>query len=114
MTCTEFESQISNFIDDDIDNSVLEDFLFHLNTCKSCYDDIEIFYITNIVLDKVDSDSSISYNFSGELKQIIEDKRKKIRQIMKFRMFTQAVSITANIFVVAGFALFLLLWFKIL
>lgn len=114
MTCSEFESQISNFINANIKYAVLEKFIVHLHDCKECYDELEIYYMTNIGLEKVDKDDSISYNFKGELEQIIHNYEKFLNKYTRFQLITKTITIIANIILLATIVIAFLMWFDIL
>lgn len=114
MTCNEFESQIVNFINEDMDYSILKDFLSHLHSCENCYDDLTISYLTNVGLEKIDNDDTSSYDFLGELKQLIKNAEKKLDRYTTFGNWVYAVTIVANVVVLVVIAVGMLHWFDIL
>lgn len=114
MTCNEFESEISNFINGDIKYSLLGKFIYHLHGCKECFDELEIFYMTNVGLEKVDKDDSVSYNFKGDLELIIENYEKFLKRYSRFQLITKTITIIANIILLATIVIAFLMWFNIL
>lgn len=114
MTCNEFETQIGSFISGDMNYELIREFISHLYSCNDCCDDLEIYYITNIGFEKVEKEDSISYNFKGELKQIIGNYEKILKRWESFNKCTRAVTVLANIIVLVVLVIGLLTCFDIL
>ena len=45
MDCITFNKDIVAYLDGELDDTELNDFLMHLETCKSCAEELEINYI---------------------------------------------------------------------
>ena len=114
MTCNEFETQIGDFVSGNLSYSILEKFLYHLHECKDCYDDLEIYYMTNVGLGKIEKDDTISYNFKGELEQIIGNYEHCLSRFFRFQLFTKTITIAANIVMLVVLLIAFLVWFDII
>ena len=55
MTCREARKLIIPFIHDELSIDETRDFLQHVRGCKACMDELEIYYIVHVGLDKSDS-----------------------------------------------------------
>ena len=56
MTCEEAEHLVTPYIKGQLDGSVLEDFLKHVDSCPDCREELEIYYMVNVGLEQLDRD----------------------------------------------------------
>ena len=92
MECREFQKKIPVFVEHELNRSSEErmktviprdellGFVNHASNCKTCHDDLEIYYMALVGYDLAKSDASASFDFSGMLKKrlsVIEDNIKK-------------------------------------
>ena len=94
MTCKEFSSMIPAFMEDTLDNDSLRIFLNHLESCKSCREELEIQYLVTKVFDRMDAGEEV--NLSKDLPEYIE-KEKKLLNTRKRLSITAAVFESAAI-----------------
>ena len=57
MTCKEAEQMIMPYINDELTDKELEAFLAHVYSCKSCYEELEIYYTLYAGLAQLDGEN---------------------------------------------------------
>lgn len=68
MNCSDFQKMIPDIIDKNIDEKDLEPVLEHIESCRECYDELEIYYVLRCGLD---DDSGKPMNFVEQLENNI-------------------------------------------
>ena len=97
MTCQENEQYIQAFVDDRLTGDELEAFLWHINNCKACYDEMETGYLLKEALVRLEDGTS--FNLHSELKE-------KISTMESFIVFRNHTSIIRRIILmIAGLIL---------
>lgn len=100
MNCREFQKIIPQILNNELDDKTLADVLVHVESCKECYDELEIFYVMKHGFD--DNNSSKSMNFVGQLdEQIKMMKERSKKKELKNTVFS-ALHILANTSVIAS------------
>lgn len=94
MECREAQSLIQNYIKENMAEKQMVEFIQHVRTCRSCYHELETYYMIHFAIKYLDEDQHASYNFQHML---IEDLNKKERQIKNNR--SVRISMTFNIVV---------------
>ena len=61
MDCREFRSKIPDFVNGTIEPSCLDEFLNHAKNCSDCMDEMEINYMINTGLEKIEDNDRDSY-----------------------------------------------------
>ncbi len=69
MTCQESEQYIQEFVDDTLAGDELEAFLWHINNCKACYNEMETSYLLKEALTRLEDGTS--FDLHSELKEKI-------------------------------------------
>ena len=77
MTCREARKLIIPFIHDELSIEETRDFLQHVRGCKACMDELEIYYIVHVGLDKSDSED-IEYDLTAALNSHIREAYQRI------------------------------------
>ena len=54
MTCVEAEKMVVPYMKDELSPTELEDFLDHIHTCENCREELEIHYMVDVGLKKLD------------------------------------------------------------
>ncbi len=54
MDCRTAESMVTRFIDHSLSVNELEEFLDHIETCPSCYDELETYFIVHEAMQQLD------------------------------------------------------------
>lgn len=84
MTCQESEQYIQAFVDDKLTGDELEAFLWHINNCHTCYDEMETSYLLKEALARLEDGTS--FDLHTELKE-------KISAMESFVIFRNHASI---------------------
>lgn len=78
MTCMKAQSLITGFINDELEIGELEEFINHVETCKDCREELEVYYALLTAMKQLDEDKNLSTDFSQELKEKIEHTQERI------------------------------------
>lgn len=78
MTCTEAQSIITAFINDELNISELEEFILHMESCPECREELEVYYALLTAMKQLDEDKNLSDDYSQELKEKIEHTQERI------------------------------------
>lgn len=109
MVCREAEQKIIDFVNNELDDEKLDKFLEHINICKSCYEELEIYYTIHIALQKLDYESNASYNINKMLVDNIENKRHNLKRKMYFQIYVNLLQTVAEI-AIGVCVIFQILW----
>ena len=88
MTCKDAEKLIPLFLDDDLDNKDLADFLDHVDTCPECKEELTIQFLVKVGMQRLEDGNT--FNLAGELNSLLKDARKRLRH-RKYLVFTSYV-----------------------
>ena len=72
MTCAEAEKLIVPYMEDKLSVTELEDFIEHIETCKNCREELEIHYMVDVGLKKLDQADG-NFDIVGALKRKLAD-----------------------------------------
>lgn len=78
MTCREAQAFITPFINNKLNLKELEEFLSHINSCKECREELEVYYALITAMKQLDEDKEFSDDFSLELTTKLENAKEKI------------------------------------
>ena len=78
MTCDRTQKLITPFINDELDNDEIEDFINHVNTCSECYEELEVYYTLLTAMKQLDDEERISDDFKLQLSTKLERAEEKI------------------------------------
>ena len=108
MNCQTAESMVTRYIEHDLSVEELEGFLDHVESCPSCYDELETYFIVHAAIHQLDEESKDSTLDFRELLE--EDIRKSKHYILKkkFRRALSAVGFCALIAGAGGFLIYIL------
>lgn len=110
MYCTKFQKQIADFIDSSLDIKEMDMFISHARKCRDCYEELEINYMVNVGLEKIESDESASFDLKGELENVMDYFENKSEIYYKYNMYKNIVmSVTYISMILVMFLYFLLL-----
>ena len=77
MTCKDAEKLIPLFLDDDLDNQDLADFLDHVDSCPECKEELTIQFLVKVGMQRLEDGNT--FNLSRELGSILKDARRRLR-----------------------------------
>ncbi len=80
MDCKGLQGMIPGFLDDELDVRPLEDFLNHIESCKSCREELTIQFLVEIGTKRLEDGTN--FNLSQELDRMMKDswQRLKVRK----------------------------------
>ncbi len=97
------EKLIPQFLDDDLDNQDLSDFLDHIDNCPECKEELTIQFLVRVGMQRLEDGNT--FNLVQELERELTDAKKKMHR----RKTLVLVSYVLEISVAALFALCILL-----
>ncbi len=75
MNCRDFQKMIPDIIDGNVSEEQLAPVLEHVEGCKDCYDELEIYYVLRCGLG--DDDSGMPMNFVEQLEKNLAGMKKR-------------------------------------
>lgn len=97
------EKLIPQFLDDDLDNQDLSDFLDHIDSCPECKEELTIQFLVRVGMQRLEDGNT--FNLAQELERELADAKRKMHR----RKTLVLVSYVLEISVAALFALVILL-----
>lgn len=76
MNCSTAQKLIPDFLDDDLDNQELADFLGHIESCPECKEELTIQFLVKVGMQRLEDGNT--FNLSRELDNLLADSRKKL------------------------------------
>lgn len=107
MKCREAESLIQAYITDEMPVKKQAEFIEHVKSCSSCYDELETYFTIHFAIKYLDEDQHANYNFKDMLIADIRRKEKRIINI-KIEKVCTIVCIAAFIILVLCVLFFIL------
>lgn len=104
MECREAHSLIPDYIKSNMSDKKMAEFIQHVRTCRSCYHELETYFMIRYAIKCLDEDSLVSYNLQNML---VEDLDKKERQIKNNKNANICLTVFITIFIL------LILWLLI-
>ena len=109
MTCVEAEKMVVPYMKDELSPTELEDFLDHIHTCENCREELEIHYMVDVGLKKLDETDG-TYDIVGDLKRKVAESYRSLRQISMLQITTYAVSTLTGMALIVMILLQLRIW----
>ena len=78
MNCTEARRMVTPYVKHELDDREMEQFLDHVEHCKDCMEELDIYFTMYQALELLESGKHQEYNFSKMLKENIRDTRRRI------------------------------------
>ena len=111
MTCIEAEKMIVPYINGELKPMELEDFLDHLSVCESCREELEIYYMVDVGLKKIEDDDA-NYDFVGDLRRRLEESSRTVRRFFVLQVTRYAVGTLMAMALVVTVLLQFRLWMQ--
>jgi hypothetical protein len=95
MNCIESQKLIQEFLDDDLDNRDLADFLGHVDSCPECKEELTIQFLVKVGMQRLEDGNT--FNLSKELDHLLLESRKKLtaRRYLVFLSFGLEIAVAA-------------------
>lgn len=103
MTCLEAQSNIMAFIDGKLSDAEVVDFVRHMQNCKNCSEELEIYYTLIVGMRKLDNNEDLPQNFKSLLNEDLENAKSKVQKAKRFKISTFGVFFIAFVFVLLLF-----------
>ena len=106
MDCKETERMIPLFLEDNLDNQEMQEFLIHVNSCKDCREELTIQFLISVGLKRLEDGNT--FNLAGELEQKLRDAghKMKVRSSLQWSaLVLQVLVVIALIILIAVFLL---------
>lgn len=91
MTCQEAERMVTPYINNELTGVETEAFLGHLESCKQCQEELEIYFMVDVGIKELDEDSG-AVDIAGALKEKIEDSYGRVSRMWAFKTLKYAVT----------------------
>ena len=78
MNCSQANSRIDLFLRGSLRGRELRQFLNHVETCRECYDELQVRFLVYSVDQALRDERNSDYNFSKKLQERIDREKKKI------------------------------------
>ncbi len=109
MTCREAERLVTPYIHDELSGDELEAFLKHLEHCRNCQEELEIYFMVDVGLKQLDKGSG-TFDIMGTLKRRIAESYTRVRRMWRLRKMEYAVTALGALAVLITILLQLRLW----
>ena len=106
MTCKEADKLIPKFLDDDLDNRELSEFLSHVETCPGCKEELTIQFLVKVGMKRLEDGNT--FNLRNELDALLLDANKRLTT-RKYLVLSSYL-LQAVVLALGGTALFLALF----
>ena len=109
LDCRTAESMVNRYIDHTLNVDELEEFLDHVESCPSCYDELETYFIVHEVTQQLDEqENGTVLDFKDLLTQDIRRARRYIhkKRAMKFGMVLLMIVFTGSLVAFFVFIIF--------
>jgi len=100
VKCSEFESQITRFFDNQLKTQELVQFLSHVNQCTACKEELSIQYLVEVGIKRLEDGDNFDLN--GELVWLLDqaDRNVRIAGILKKAFILLCVFLAVIIMVI--------------
>ena len=109
MTCAEAEKLIVPYMEDKLSVTELEDFIEHIETCKNCREELEIHYMVDVGLKKLDQADG-NFDIVGALKRKIADSAAILHRYMLLQVAGYSASTLMTMALLVMILLQLRIW----
>ena len=109
MICAEAEKLIVPYMEDKLSVTELEDFIEHIETCKNCREELEIHYMVDVGLKKLDQADG-NFDIVGALKRKIADSAAILHRYMMLQVAGYSASTLMTMALLVMILLQLRIW----
>ena len=76
MTCKDAEKLIPYFLEDDLDNKELSDFLMHMDNCPECREELTIQFLVRVGMKRLEDGNTFNLNY--ELEKLLSESKRRL------------------------------------
>ena len=77
MTCKDIEKLIPYFLDDDLGNEELSEFISHIESCAECKEELTIQFLVKVGMKRLEDGNT--FNLRDELELLMRDSKKSLK-----------------------------------
>ena len=99
VTCQEAEHLVTPYINDELTGDETEAFLAHIESCRNCQEELEIYFMVDVGL------------IAGALERRIEESYSRVHRMWLFRSLKYAVNTLSIMAVIVTVLLQFRIWF---
>lgn len=105
MDCKETQKHINEFLRDELDEDITEEFMQHVTECKECMEELTIQYLVTEGLQRLETASA--FDAQRELEEKLEAAilKRRIHKKVKFMMFAMGVVLAIVLIGIGAFFL---------
>ncbi len=109
MNCREAERLVVPYIKDELNMDELDDFLEHVEYCDNCMEELEIHYMVDVGLRKLDEDDTV-YDIVGDLQRKLESSAFRIQRFFTFQVTKYVVGTLMSMAILVSVLLQIRVW----
>ena len=109
MTCREAEKMVIPYIHDELTIDEVDEFLEHVESCDNCMEELEIHYMVDVGLKKLDEDDA-TYDIVGDLIRKMESSVRDLQRFTVFQITRYAVTTLMAMFLILSVMLQVRIW----
>ncbi|MBP3198361.1 MAG: zf-HC2 domain-containing protein [Butyrivibrio sp.] len=91
MTCKDADKRIQQFLDDDLDNRELADFLNHIESCPECKEELTIQFLVKVGMQRLEDGNT--FNLKKELDFLLKDACKRLKTRNSLVIFSRILEL---------------------
>ena len=105
MNCKDAEKLIPLFLDDDLENRDLAEFLSHIDSCPECKEELTIQFLVRVGMIRLEDGNT--FNLASELDSMLKDARRRLRyrKTLLFTSFILEIAVAAVALLALGLAI---------
>lgn len=97
MNCNDFIKIMPKFIDESMEESDYEGFVSHFKDCPSCKDELEIHYMIQVGLERIENDNGKSFDIPKELENQLIRYQERADVLFRREVYKKVIFFIANI-----------------
>lgn len=109
MTCREAEKLVVPYINDELTIEELDGFLEHVENCDNCMEELEIHYMVDVGLRKLDEEDTV-YDIVGDLQRKLESSSVRLKHFYTFQVTRYAIDTLMSMALLVTVLLQLRIW----
>ncbi len=111
LGCREAEKMVMPYIDDELGETELEQFLNHISTCEACREELEIYYTVSLGLKQLDDEMG-SYDIAGALEDSLDLAWMRVRAVRLRKVICYAVDTLCVVGLLTAVLLQIRIWMQ--
>ena len=110
MDCRTAESLVNAYINRTLSLEELEEFIKHVRSCSSCYEELETYYIVHFAIRHLDDEENVSFDMHKMMEQDLHNQenyvhRQKVRKVLYFLLLILFILLVFGLLVFAAIQL---------